>query len=490
MSQMRLVYHLNQSPRLPRKAVTLLAVFSIITTILFSFLFFYNVAAAWNEVHAGEPVTVQKVVDLFNPETGNFRFNLPEVSGVLDSLPGGSSEHAVATPQPWKGESRVTILVMGLDYRDWMAGDVPRTDSMWVVTADPQAKTAGMMSIPRDTWVSIPGYDYGKINMAYFYGEAYHLEGGGPALAVKTVEDFLQIDIQYYVQVDFNAFVQFIDKLDGIWVDVPEEIVVDPLGPENTVTLEPGKQRLSGAVALAYARNRYTANGDFDRSLRQMQVINAVRERITQPAYLPVLIAHAAEVYEIIQSGVKTDMSLDEAIRLAWLAQQIKPENIQQATLSRDELYDSWSVQGWEILVPVMDQVYAVRDRVFATGAAQSQQQSEANPEAATEAPAPEAETGLPAGVTTEAASIQVLNGTEIAGLAGETSDTLANLGFNVLDPGNAEGLYTQTTITDYSGKPASTAFLAAKLGVDPARILSGSDPNAPADIVIILGEN
>src|SRR5690606_1108907 len=108
--------------------------------------------------------------------------------------------------QPWDGASRVTALVMGLEFRDWEAGEVPRTDTMMLVTLDPLSNTAGMLSIPRDMWVSIPGFDNAKINTAYYLGEIYKLPGGGPGLAMKTVEEFLGVPIDYYAQIDFYAF--------------------------------------------------------------------------------------------------------------------------------------------------------------------------------------------------------------------------------------------------------------------------------------------
>ena len=104
-----------------------------------------------------------------------------------------------ATPIPWNGSDRVTILVMGLDYRDWEAGlGAPRTDSMMLVTVDPVAHTAGMMSIPRDLWVEIPGFEHNRINTAYFLGESYNLPGGGPALAMRTVENLIGVPVSYY----------------------------------------------------------------------------------------------------------------------------------------------------------------------------------------------------------------------------------------------------------------------------------------------------
>jgi hypothetical protein len=84
---------------------------------------------------------------------------------------------------PWDRASRVTVLVMGLDYRDWESGDgPPRTDTMILLTLDPLTMSAGMLNIPRDLWVEIPGFDYARINTAYMLGEAYQVPGGGPGL--------------------------------------------------------------------------------------------------------------------------------------------------------------------------------------------------------------------------------------------------------------------------------------------------------------------
>ena len=127
------------------------------------------------------------------------------------------------TPEPWDGASRVTLLVMGLDYRDWLAGEgPPRTDSMILLTLDPLNRTAGMLSIPRDLWVNIPGgFDNDRINTAYSLGEQYKVPGGGPGLAMATVEELLGVPVDYYAQVDFNAFIRFIDEIGGVKINIP-----------------------------------------------------------------------------------------------------------------------------------------------------------------------------------------------------------------------------------------------------------------------------
>ncbi len=105
-----------------------------------------------------------------DPVIGN---NPAEGDEVTDATPAPTEVlgAALPTPEPWDGVSRVTILVMGLDYREWSAGEIPHSDTMILFTMDPLNQTAAIVSIPRDIWVSVPGYDYEKINTAYYLGE-------------------------------------------------------------------------------------------------------------------------------------------------------------------------------------------------------------------------------------------------------------------------------------------------------------------------------
>ncbi len=107
----------------------------------------------------------------------------------IETLPPPITAPESDLPPAWDGASRINVLLIGLDYRDWLAGEgAPRSDTMIVLTIDPLTKTAGMMSIPRDMWVNIPGFGYSRINTAYSSGEGSKLPGGGPELARKTVE--------------------------------------------------------------------------------------------------------------------------------------------------------------------------------------------------------------------------------------------------------------------------------------------------------------
>ncbi|MCJ7623683.1 MAG: LCP family protein, partial [Anaerolineaceae bacterium] len=378
-------------------------------------------------------------------------------------------------PDPWDGASRVTILVMGLDFRDWEAGETPRTDTMILFTLDPLTYTAGMLSIPRDMWVNIPGFGHGKINTAYFLGEIYNLPGGGPGLAVDTVEEFLGVPINFYAQVDFQAFVDFIDEIGGIDMHVKEEIVVDPVGPENTLILRPGVQTLDGASALAYARARYTEGGDFDRAQRQQEVILAVRDNILNFYSLPKLVAKAPALYEDISQGVKTNLSLQQTIQLAWIVQQISLDNISRAAIGTEHVSFGTSPDGLFILKPIPDKIRIVRDEIFAVG-------GPIGPEAISDDPKTL--------MLDENARISVQNGTSTEGLATLSGEYFASQGLMIVEQTNAAQNYPNSELIIYNGKPYTIQYLADLMAIPPSRIFNQFNPDANADVVIILGEN
>jgi LCP family protein required for cell wall assembly len=379
-------------------------------------------------------------------------------------------------PQPWDGASRVTILVMGLDYRDWEAGDgPPRTDTMILLTIDPLTKIAGMLNIPRDLWVSIPGFEYARINTAYPLGIAFNVPGGGPALAMQTVEALLGVPIDYYAIIDFYAFEQFIDELGGINMTVSTEISVDPIGKENTIVMKPGNYLFDGPTALAYARARHTEGGDFDRAQRQQQVILAIRDRVVElgPAQLA---ARAPAFYNELAAGVHTNLSLDDALRLGWLALDIPMSSVQRGAIAPPNavLFAKSPDGTQDILIPVPDQIRLIRDQVFASS-------TMASP-------------GLTSGdaranMQTEGASIVVANGTYVGGLASDTQTYLQSQGANVVGTQNSD-YTTYTRIIDYTGKPYTDRYLVDLMQITPYSIFLQYDPNSQVDVLVILGDD
>lgn len=442
-----------------RLTILLLIVFVIlaIVTGVAVFRLVKNTVAGWN-ITPLEGVSIQSTTT---------------VNGTPVSLPGGALQpEGGPTAEPWDGNSRVTILLMGLDYRDWEAGEVPRTDSMILLTIDPMTSSAGMLSIPRDMWVNIPGYDYYKINQAYFFGELDQLPGGGPALAVKTVESFIGVPINYYAQIDFGAFVRVIDEIGGVKIDVPEKITIDPIGDSPKVTLEPGRYTLNGELALAYARSR-KGSTDFARAERQQQVILAVRDRILQFDQMPSLVTKAPKIYQEISSGLQTNLTFDQAFRLGLLAMELPAENIRKAVIGPSEVEFAKSPDGLDILIPYPDRIRLVRDQVFTSG-------DSISPIALTE--------DLKSQVATEAARISVQNGSYTTGLAALTAEFFRSQGLTVTEETNASDIYSVTTIYVLSGKPYTVRYLADIMQVENIRIYNRYEPTASVDLIVTLG--
>lgn len=381
----------------------------------------------------------------------------------------------VELPPPWDGASRINILFIGLDYRDWVEEQgAPRSDTMILFTLDPVAKTGGMLSIPRDMWVNIPGgFGYGKINMAYMFGEAYKYPGGGPALAMRTVEEFIGVPVRYYAQIDFGTFERLIDEIGCIEVDVPAKITVTPMYGHMT-DLEPGLQTMCGPIALAYARARNTEHEDIDRAHRQQQVILAIRQKVLQN--LLSLVAKAPTLYQELSSGIHTNLSFDDVMRLAMLAKDIPLENIQRGVIDYTMAAPgevNYNGQVLAIVRPMPDKIRVLRDAIFGGGAA--------SPLASGDA------TQL---MQQEGARVVFLNGTYTAGLAGATQEYFVAQGMNVVNVGNAS--YTaRTIIIDHTGNPYLVRYLMTVMNItSSSQFRIDFNPNAAADVEVILGDD
>ena len=377
--------------------------------------------------------------------------------------------------QPWDGASPVTVLVMGLDYGDWSEDreGPSRTDTMILLTLDPLTMTAGVLNIPRDLWVNIPGFENARINTAYYLGEANQLPGGGPGLAIKAVEGLLGIPINYYAQIDFFTFVRFVDIIGGVLVNVDQELKIDPIGEGNTIVLTPGEHRLYGPEALAYARARYTEGGDFDRARRQQEVMLEIRRRVFKPQVFPGLLARAPELYQELSGGIRTNMSFDEAIQLGLVAKDIPREAIRMASISPpDQVLFAKSPDGTQdILKPIPDKIRETRDYVF--GATIQPMAAGAD------------NTDL---MQQEAARISVLNGTWVEGLAGSTQQYLNTQGANVTQTGNAGDSPQFNAVYDYTGNPYTVRYLVELMEIPPSNIFSRYNPASDIDVEIVLG--
>ncbi len=392
---------------------------------------------------------------------------------VADNGPSVNVEYLEGETLPtWTGTERVTILVMGVDERAQSDEKAWRTDTMILVTLDPVTLQAGVLSIPRDLWVEIPTMGYNRINTAHYFGDFYDYPGGGPALAMRTVERALGIHIDHYVRLNFQAFINLIDQIGGIDIDVPETID-DPQYPDynygfDPLYIEAGQHHFYGEMALKYARVRHVGQGDFGRARRQQQVLQAVLDKISSPEMLPQLLARAPELYATAEDSVATGLKLDQIIALAQLANQVDRDTMRFAVID-ENCTENWiTPDDAMVLVPIRDRVRVIRDYVLGL----------ADPEAAVN-------------IGEEAATVSVLNGTESPGLAGATAKYLEANGITVTTYDNADRQdYDTSLIILNRNKPLTAAQLIKLLRLPQSALVKGENPTAAHDIVVILGQD
>ncbi|MCH6266541.1 LCP family protein [Neobacillus citreus] len=198
-------------------------------------------------------------------------------------------------------KDNISILLIGVDeskVRAKQYGSAVRTDALMVATLNKKEKSVTLLSIPRDSYVHIPEKNkYDKINHAHAFG--------GPALTIETVQELLDIPIDYYVKVNFYAFIDTVNALDGIEVDVPYEISEqDSQDRPNAIRLKPGLQTLNGEQALALARTRHK-DSDIMRGQRQQQILKAIFKKAISVKSL----TKHGKLIEAVGENMTTDMS-------------------------------------------------------------------------------------------------------------------------------------------------------------------------------------
>jgi LCP family protein required for cell wall assembly len=293
----------------------------------------------------------------------------PVLGGAtITSAPTPEPTPTVAGPPVWDGEGRVNLLVMGIDQRGNQGG-YWRTDTMIILTIDPGSQTVGMISIPRDLWVPIWGYDIeNRINTAHYYGDSRGYPGGGPALARDTVAYNLGIPIHHYVRLNFTAFERLIDEIGGIDVYV-ETAISDPQYPDEGIGYDPfylsaGQHHLDGRTALKYARTRH-GTSDFARARRQQQVILAVRDQIVKLNQLPRLIANGPQILNTLGDSVQTDLTFDQAMQLAQILNAISPDAYRGAVIDQSYTQPYTTDTGAQVLIPLRDKIATLYEGFF-----------------------------------------------------------------------------------------------------------------------------
>lgn len=369
-----------------------------------------------------------------------------------------------------EGDGRINILLIGIGGLNHPGGQL--ADTIMVLSIDPKNKQIAMLSIPRDLYVPIPGYNSGKINSAHSTGVQYKDKtGGGPELTKKTIANILDLPIHYYIRADFSGFIKLIDSFGGITVSV-DKAISDPFYPdEEMLGYEPfyissGEQKLSGTVALKYARSRETTS-DFDRARRQQQILVAIKDKALNIGILanPKKIT---DILKILGDHIRTDMQTKEMEQLMSLLKDFDTSKIVNQVLdnSANGVLTNATDLGGYYLVPKagtnnFSEVQELAHEIFSEPYLQE-----------------------------ESAKIEVLNASVNVGVASEVSKMLKSYGYSVITIGDSDEKKEESVIYDYSNgqKAFTTQFLSNRLSAKVVKQPKNTSSNI--DITVYIGNN
>jgi len=239
----------------------------------------------------------------------------------------GAKKQCEANIEPAK--DNVSILLVGVDSSETRSKteDHSRSDALLLATLNPKEKSVKLVSIPRDSYVYIPEVGYkDKITHAHAFG--------GTAASIETVEELLDVPVNYYLSMNFNAFIEVVDALGGIEVEVPYERLEKDENDQNTIHLTPGLQRLDGRHALALARTR-KLDSDVERGKRQQMILEAIIKEASSVKS----ITKYGDVISAIGENMKTDMTSKQMLSFIAYIKGGMPE-IDTISLTG---YDDWS---------------------------------------------------------------------------------------------------------------------------------------------------
>ncbi len=393
---------------------------------------------------------------------------------TLPAAPSSDAIQPVAEQPAAVLEPVVNILLLGTDERPDEFSP-PRTDTIILLSFNPNTGTAGMISMPRDLWVPIPGLNTTtKINTAYMLGEMRGYPGGGAQLVKDTVSSFIGRPVDYFVRVNFDGFREIIDLIGGVTVEVPytihdEEYPTADYGVE-TFHLDAGIQRLDGDTALKYARTRH-GDSDYGRARRQQDIIRSVAQQVTDAGMLPQLLSRVPQLLLTMQNSIQTDIPVQLGIDLA---QRMRSGgDTQQLVLDNRYGEETFSSEGAWILLPDRARVRTALNAYFA----------------AIDAPPGAQKLAL---ADPAAVRIEVLNGTTQPGAAARTAQLLTQQGWQVASIGDADRSdYVQTVVINYGVADSVAAMVSGDLSLEPEQAqINGLAASAPIDIRIVIGRD
>lgn len=246
--------------------------------------------------------------------------NIDRIDDVFADVPAASRPSAAAPADPAATATPVTFLIVGSDTREEITGtELPdaRSDLIMLARLSADRQHVQVISIPRDSWVDIPGYGMNKINAAYAYG--------GPGLLVQTVENVTGVRIDHYAAIGFDGLIGITDTLGGVDVEVPETTSWGPY------TFTAGLNHLDGEAARWYVGQRHgLPGGDFDRVKRQQNYLRAMFTKLFSAGTFDDLGALDSTLTAVTSNiAVDDGLGATELLDLAWSARGLTPDGVQ-----------------------------------------------------------------------------------------------------------------------------------------------------------------
>jgi len=352
--------------------------------------------------------------------------------GVMTSAGASTSRLSGLLLSRFGGRSHVSILLVGVDKSQGRG----LADTLMVCVVQPKTGEVGVLSIPRDSRVELPGVGIRRINAA-------HSIGGMP-LTIETVELLLGLPTDYYVQMNVAGMVELVDAIGGVDIEVEKRMYYRDRSQDLLIDLQPGLQRLDGEQAMGYVRFRHDATGDLGRVARQRTFLRAVAGRLLAPE----MVSRIPRLIDAFLDNVDTNMSPKELVALKKVLEDSGVEGIRMDTLPGEPKM----VHGQSMIELDAEQVQSTVNRVL-----------------------------WGYGV-----SVSVLNGTDVPGLAGEIAAKLERRGCHIVAVGNTEGPADTTRIVDHRNQTARAQRVFGWLG--RGTISVAPDAAAEADVTVILG--
>lgn len=381
-----------------------------------------------------------------------------------------------------EGSGRINVLLLGIGGSGHDGPDL--TDTIMVASIDPVNHKTALISIPRDLWVQVPGHGSMKLNAAYAMGKYDSLgrfDGSshdtraikaGFSSTDKQIQKVLGITIHYNVLLDFRAFKQAVDAVDGIAVNVPTSLYDPTMAWENgwnPVLAKKGNQVFNGKRALLYVRSRETSS-DFARSERQRAVMLALKQKVEQLGTL----SNPLKLSGLLNSfgdNVTTDLSLSDASRMYDITKQIPEDAVKSVGLTSNgnSFVTTGRVGNQSIVRPVAGLYDYDAIRMFIR------------------------QTLPDSYIVKENARILLVNGGVSAAVAEAKAKELKSYGYNIAGTAQSQSNYSRTVLVNTAGKsnPYTQHYLEKRFKTTATNTLDDSSIQQPGnDFILVLGSD